>query len=80
MAKPLKKPKEKMYDVIIPKVYAPSGEDALFISVNDENIRIKYGEKVRVPARFKEAVNEWLRANEYADARCEEITFDGNTN
>lgn len=68
---------EKMYDVVIPKVYGDSGDDALYLSVNDECIRIKYGEKVRVPARFYEVINEWLRANEYADAYSKEVEFGG---
>lgn len=58
---------EKMYDVVIPKVYAPKGEDALYVSVNDSAIRIKYGVKVRIAERYKKAIDEWLRANERAD-------------
>ncbi len=69
------KKKEKLYEIVIPKMYAPKGEDALYVSVNDEAIRIKYGEKVRIPERFKTAVEESFRAAAAADEYGESIRF-----
>lgn len=69
------KRKEKLYEVVIPKMYAPKGEDAMYVSVNDEAIRIKYGEKVRIPERFKEAVEESFRASDAADKYGESVRF-----
>jgi len=66
---------EKLYEIVIPKHCAPKGEDAMYVSVNDEAIRIRYGEKVRIPARFKEAVEESFRAEDYADAYGERVRF-----
>mgnify|MGYP000182377840 FL=1 len=69
------KKKEKLFEIIIPKMYAPKGEDAMYVSVNDEAVRIKYGEKVRIPERFKEAVEESFRADGAADAYGESVRF-----
>lgn len=66
---------EKLCEIVIPKHYAPKGEDAMYVSVNDEAVRIRYGEKVKIPARFREAVEESLRAEDYADAYGESIRF-----
>lgn len=74
MAKVIKKG-EALYDVTVPKVYANKGEDAMYVSVNDEAIRIKYGEKVRVPERFKEAIDEAFRAEGLADLYAEKVMF-----
>lgn len=69
--------KGKMYDVIIPRQFANKGEDAMYISVNDEAVRIRYGEKVRIPERFYRVLEEFYRANEYADLYAQEISAFG---
>ncbi len=74
MAKVIK-PGEALYDVTIPKIYANKGEDAMYVSVNDKAIRIKYGEKVRVPERFKAVIDEALKAEGLADSYAEKMVF-----
>lgn len=75
MGKGIVKPGEPLYDVIIPKVYGDKGDNAMYVSVNDEAIRIKYGERVRIPERFKEAIDEAFRAEGLADSYAEEVRF-----
>lgn len=63
---------EKKFEVMIPKYYGNKGEDAMYVSVNDESIRIKYGEKVEIPARFKEVIETALKERAFEDAFIEE--------
>lgn len=75
MGKGIIKPGDALYDVMIPKVYGKKSDNAMYVSVNDEAIRIKYGERVRIPERFKEAIDEAFRAEGLADSYAEKVMF-----
>lgn len=73
-------PKEIDYEeyvtVTIPRsARAYKDEDAMFVSLNGENLRIKYGEPVKIKRKFAEIIQAHLRQRDYAEDYARSIEF-----
>ena len=71
---------EELVTVTIPRsARAYKDEDAMFVSLNGESIRIKYGEPVKIKRKFAEIISRHLAQRDYAEDYARSIEFGAAT-
>ncbi len=55
------------FSVYIPRIPGQKEQDDVILTVNGETIQIQRGAEVEITRKFFDALQRWLRANDYAD-------------